>query len=247
MHDLYRHLKSYGFVRGRDVKRLLDKFSEAKLGSLLESYLDIARNRPLVRKAPWGVTDIYPDSRGSPLQLSIIRQLAIYVGKIYIHDPLLDMVYKWQRLDHTMPLFVKYQSRAERVRFFSKELASVIERLFLLEPLVEAGIVHLTPTELIHPKPEPGAMYVDDFYGPGDSLDDPLGPRKTLEDLPPQLKEYCDSSLVVWPNAFVNGELTTLTSEPLSPRNMIAVGFSGDTYVYDYQLFDILPPTSALA
>jgi hypothetical protein len=129
----------------REVSPRFDKFSESKLASLVESYLDIARGRPLVIPASLGATDIYPDSRAMPLPLSIVQQLAIYVGKIYIHDPLLDLAYEWPQLDYTMPLLVKYKTRPERVAYFRRKLRSVLEELMLLEPLIEAGIVHLTP------------------------------------------------------------------------------------------------------
>ncbi len=233
-------------MKGHDVSPRLSKFSESKLASLVESYLDIARNRPFVIPASLGATDIYPDSRATPMPLSIIKQLAIYAGKTYIHDPLLDLAYEWRQLDYTMPLLVKYKTRSERVAYFRENLRSVLEELILLEPLIEAGVVHLTPTELIRPQKEPGAMYLDDFIGPGNLREDPLGPRKTTEDFPPQIKEYCDRSLVVWPTAYVNGIPTVLESEPLAPRNMISIGFSNDPGAYKhYQLFDIRPSGEA--
>jgi hypothetical protein len=93
---------------------------------------------------------------------------------------------------------------------------------------------HLTPAELIRPQKVPGAMYINDLIGPGNLREEPLGPRKTIEDLPQQIKEFCDRSLVVWPTDYVDGVPTIMRSVPLSPRNMISIGFSKDPRAYKY-------------
>ncbi len=242
MHDLYTHLRSHGFLKGHNVSPRLAKFSRPKLASLLESYIDLARKRPIVFRADLGATEIYPDSRGTGLPISIIRQLAIYARRIYLHDPLLNLAYEWQQLDHNMPLLVKYKTREERTEYFKRKLDTEIEELLKLEPLVEAGIIHVAPTELTLFKRDPKDLYIDDFYGSSTLMDDATGRRKTIADLSPQLKKYCEEKLVVFPAAFVNEEPTILDGEGFFPRNMIATGFADDPSVHKwYQLFDILP------
>ena len=243
MHEIYEHLRSHGFSKTHEVEHRLEKCSGRELSNFLESYLEIAKRRPLAIRAPLGATDIYPDSRAAPLPLVTIQQLAIYARRIYVHDPLLDMVYQWQHLDFTMPLVAKYPDRSKRVAYFQAELTSTIERLLLLQPLIEAGIVHLASTELVQSRKQPGELYLDDLYGPESTRGDELGSYKTIQDLPPEIRKYCEASLMVWPAQLINGDPVLLASEPLTPRNMIAVQFPGDLPKY-YQLFHIdVPPT----
>jgi hypothetical protein len=218
MRDLYEHLRAYGLVKRDDVTRRLDGFTESELSGLLESYLEAVSKRPLVFRSPLGVTDIYPDSRAMPLPLDIIRQLAIYAGRIYVHDPLLDMVYKWKNLDFDVALVAQYPTREQRAAHFRDKLGSVVEKLLLLQPLVEPDIIHLAPTQLVQPRREPGALYKEDFYGPAEDFMDKES-RRTLQDLPPQLREYCERSLSVLPAELVDGGVVVL-SEGLVPRNM---------------------------
>jgi len=239
--DIYEHLRSYRLVRKNKIGNHLGTFSEAKISNFVESYLEVARKRPIAFRTKAGATDIYPDSRDT-IPLGIIKQLSIYAERIYIHDPLLDLASDWQNLDLIMPLLMKYRSHDERVAQYRERLSATIRLLLELQPLVEAGIIHLAPTELVYPGRKTGAMYADDFYGPQKDL---LGPRGSLATLPPKLRSYCQRNLAVWPAKVVNGELVVQESEPLEPRNKIAIGFPNEPGIHTYLLFDIEPAPGA--
>ncbi len=139
-----------------------------------------------------------------------------------------------------MSLIVKHPDRDERVAHFRYELAREVAQVLALQPLIDAGIVHITPSEIIQNTKEPGKIYVDDLYGSEASVNDVLGERKTLAQLPAEIAQYSQNHLRVLPAKYVNKEPIVLTGEPLAPRNMIAVGFPDDTPKF-YQLFSFLP------
>lgn len=240
MHEIYKLLLKYGLDKLESIHKRLQRIPERRLVSFLESYAEIAEKRPLVTRAPIGATDIYPDSRSLPLSLGIIRQLAVYARKIYIHDPLLVMSHKWKHLDNLIPLIVKFQDRNDRVAHFRHELADEISKLIVLQPLIDTEIIHLTPSELIQFTKEPGKIYSDDLYGTAINSNDVLGKRKTLQDLPPEIVDYIQNHLQTHPARYIDNEPVILTTESLSPRNMIAMGFPGDVAKL-YQLLDIAP------
>ena len=99
MKDIYLHLQQYGLSKRGKTSHRLERISEAKISDFLNSYLQLAHRRPLAITSSPGAMSIYPDSRGGPLPDDIIRQLAIYVDRIYIHDPLIQMALEWQSLD----------------------------------------------------------------------------------------------------------------------------------------------------
>jgi hypothetical protein len=247
MRDIYQHLKSYLHSKQGHVERRLAKLSEAKLSRFLESYLEIADKRPLAIRAPVGATDVYPDSWATPMPLDIIRQLAIYANRIYVHDPLIELAEEWEHLDVAPPhVAIKHSSREERIAYYRAMLASAIEKILELQPLAEAGIIHLTPTELVQFKREIGALYADDIYGPEGSLVDVLGFREGPPELPPRFIEYCDRYLMVSPAKFVDGEPRILESGTLSPQNnMIVVQFADDPSFSYYLFSDITVPPEA--
>lgn len=242
MRDVYQHLKPYGLAKRGDVKRRLAKFSEAKLSEFLESYLEIVDKRPLAIRAPVGATDIYPDSWAMPMPLDMIRQLAIYANRIYVHDPLIEMASEWQHLDFIIPYTMRYHSRDEKVADYCARLASKIEEILELQPLAESGIIHLAPTELVQHKREPGVIYADDLYGPEGPVP---GLGEEPQELPPRFIEYCDKYLTVSSAKYVDGEPIILESEALSPRNMIAIRFPDDPLPKFYMLFSIVVPPQA--
>ncbi len=239
MNNIYDHLKSYGFGQQRGIVHRLAKTSSKRISKFLESYEELVQKHPLTIRAAIGATDIYPDSEAEPFPLALIQQLAIYANRVYVHDPLLKMVYRWKYLDLIPPLLVRYPSREERVAFFREELGYVIGRLLALRPLITAGIIHLTPSELIQSQKLPGMMYADDLYGPANTLEDTLGLRRSIQDLPPEIAKYCQQALTVLPAKYVNREATILP-EPLAPRNMIAVHLPDGTAKF-YQLLDVIP------
>lgn len=243
MKDLYSYLGSYGLnERGKAQKRLA-RFSEQKLTTFLQDYLDLARKRPIVKRADPGVLDIFPDSYSDPLPLQMTRALAIYAGRIYFHDPLIGHAYRWPGLDFVPPVMMKYRTREDRVAFFRNELAATIEQILELAPLIQAGIVFLAPTELLQDRKNPQSIHADDFYGPGDDIK--LRTESIKRELPSPIREYFEGHLNALPATYIDGE-PALIPEELSPRNMIAITLDGDPGFHFFHLhqFDVIDEES---
>jgi len=237
MREIYEHFAKYGIVKKELVDKRLAQLSDEKLTELLQSYLEMARKRPLVYRAKPSALDIYPDSWSAPLPLPIIKQLAIYAGRIYIHDPIIPLALDWPAMDFIHPYTIQYPSHAEKAEYFRTTLAETIKELMDLLPLVEARVVHVVPTDLVIPRKDPRAAYADDLYGPQGSF-----PRLTGEEeqeIPPSLKIFFDDRIRVLPATYINKEQTILWNQQLSPRNMIAVFFEDDPIAHYYHLFNV--------
>lgn len=235
MKEIYQHLRSYGLTRQGRVYQRLTKFSEHRVSEFLEIYLDIAQNRRFVLAAEAGATDIYPDSAELQMPLDIIRRLSLYANRIYVHDPLIPMAFGWRNLDFTPYLTIKFPAHDDRVQCFLARLASEVESLLEIRPLVDAGIIHFSPSELLQYSKDPQALYADDIYGPKGSLMNVLEPAKGQPELPPMVLEYCNHNLITFPASYVNDEPTMHTAEISSPRDMIAIKFRGDPIPKFYQ------------
>ena len=229
MHDLYKQFMKYGMDKPGNIYKRLQTISDNRLTSFLQEYKEASEKRPLVMQAQYGATDIFPDSRANPLPHDIIRQLAIYARRIYIHDPILWMANEWLNIDSIMYLVIESPDREDRIAKFRHQLAKEIAKLLILQPLVEAEIVHVTP-----------AIYTDDFYGIDKSSNDTLGEHKVIQDLPTAFSKYCRNYLQVKQAKYVDNEPITLLNEQLSPCNMIAVGFPDETKKI-YHLLSIEP------
>jgi len=244
MRDVYNHLRAFGLAKRGDIKRRLEKLPEKRLIRFLEDYLDIARQRPLAITAAPGATDIYPDSCSYQTPITIIKQLSIYSNHIYIHDPLVRTALAWSHLDSAQNV-IKHHSRDDRVASFKLDLAYDIEKLLEIQPLVKAGIVHLTPTDLTYPRREPNALFSNDFFGPRGPIDEMLDEEYRPEPLPANFVRYYKDRMMVSPARYINNEPRALLGEQLVPQRMIAMGFPGDPLVEFFQLFDIFPYDAA--
>jgi hypothetical protein len=240
MFDLYRQLLKYGIDKPENVHRRIKKLSDHRLSTFLQEYEEIAKSHPLVMPGQLGATSIFPDSRADPLPQNVIRQLAIYARRIYIHDPILTMVQKWQYLDSTVPLIIQSPDRKDRTAQFRDELADEIAKLMSLRPLVDAGIVHITPSELIQFTKAPNALYTNDFYGIDKASNDALGGHGTIQDFSPEIEKYCLENLQIMPAKYVDNEPRILFDKQLSPCNMIAIVFPKDIVKF-YHLFNVYP------
>jgi hypothetical protein len=233
MQELYDFLKSYGLGTRGKVEKRLNKFSERKLNHFLESYLNLARKRHLVRETPLGATDIYLDSWHHDLPLSLIKQLGIYANQFYLHDPLVALALNWEHFDPAV--VVKFPSQEGRLVYRRSELAHKLEHILELQPLAVENICHLIATELVQPKRQVGKLYADDLFGPGGAF------VELTPEIPPGLKSYIHNNAKVFPAKFENNEPIVLEGELLSPRRMIAVKLFGESAMKFYQLFSITP------
>lgn len=181
MHEIYNLLSHFGFKKKSKVMYRMRKLSNEEINKFFDEYYELAKERPLAITASPGVTDIYPDSRALPFSTSTINQLAIYVGKIYYHDPLLKLATAWPNIERDLPMVLKYKSREDRVHQFKLMLGEVIEELLDLRPLVDAGILYITPVELYQDKRVIGDIYSDDFYGPQKEKYDPHNERPNMK------------------------------------------------------------------
>lgn len=240
MHTIYEVLNSYGFLKPGKIRYRLSKTKDSTLSKFFERYVKVAKDLPLAVTARPGVTDIYPDSWAPQLSMQVIQQLAIYANTIYIHDPLLKMAHEWQNFDYIDYLMTAPGPREERLLDFRDRLATTIERLLILRPLVEAGIVFVTPTTFNQFNRRSKELYVDDFYGPGGSLSEMMG-DESQTDLPPQLSEYMHQHLVIHPTKYVNRELVILENETLSPRRTVALHLRDDPNPHVFNLMNVIP------
>lgn len=236
MKTIYEFFDTYGLTPKKPVFQTLLGWSDRRLTLFVEAYIELASKRELAFRGSPGATDIYPDSWDETLPFEIIKQLAIYANRIYLHDALLHTARRWQSFDFEMPLMMQYPSHEEKGRYYRQLLAADIERMMALRPLVEAQIIHFTPTALIQSYRDAKDMYADSLYG-ANSADVPA-----LQQPPPPkaVMEYCRNHLKVVPVHFDDQHTPILhEQDTLSPRRAIAVYFVGDPSPFIYQLGDI--------
>jgi hypothetical protein len=100
------------------------------------------------------------------------------------------------------------KSRKQQIRLYKADLASAIYHLLELRPLVETGIIHLTPTNLHRQVREPGAIYAEDFYSAEGQL-----PGIEQKPLPEEVDRYCEGNLLIFPGEIKGGEIVPVTSK----------------------------------
>jgi hypothetical protein len=152
-----------------------------------------------------------------------------------VPDPLIARVSQWQNLDFEPYLTIKFPSRDDRVKYFLHRLALEIEDLLEIQSLVDADIVHLSPSELLQYSKDPRVQYASDVYGPEGSLINVLELKKEQQKLPPMVLEYCNHNLITFPASLVDNEPVIHPPETLGPCDMIAIKFRGDPVPKLYQ------------
>lgn len=232
---IHEFFDAYGLTPKKPMLQMLMGWSDRRLALFVEAYIELASKRELNFRASAGATDIYPDSWDETLPLEIVKQLAIYANRIYLHDTLLPLARRWQSLDFEVPLMMQYPSHEQRANYYRRLLATELKRMVELRPLVEAQIVHFTPTALIQSYQDAKDMYATRLFGSKSTdvaiLQQPLPSQAVMD--------YCRDHLKVVPVHF-NGRdrLNPMLREQevLSPRRAIAVYFIGDPSPYIYEL-----------
>lgn len=228
-------LKSYGLSNNRVKSRIKD-WKEEQLEQFFSDYMNVIREQDLVQLADRGSTDVFPDSVGGRLPLTMIRQLCIYVNRIYIHDPIIDLWERFNSLDTNFELILSSPNREDRLANYRNEFEVVVEQLLDLEPLITLGVVYVVPSQLIQSKREPGALYGADLYGPKGNLNSGTVAPPVME-LPPGLADYINSNIRISPASFKNDKMMIYPLEDLDkPRRMIAVRFADEVALKVYFL-----------
>ena len=224
---IYDHFSAYGFTKKGAVAERLAQLSSDELAQFLAIYKQQAQQRWLAKRASAGDTDIYPDSWDTAIGLDLVKQLAIYANRVYVHDRLLELAFVWPSRDYDLSTLVNFSSQQEREGHALLKVAKAIEEMLMLRPLVEAEIVYFTPTYLIQDRRDPRDVYLDNFYGSEGSAETLLGRVKSFE-FPPTLRAYIREHFHVVPARRENGRHILSRSEVLSPQRMIALYFDGD-------------------
>jgi hypothetical protein len=242
MKILYDKLAKLGLKKPKDVDKRIGNLSESEIESFLHEYHEFISKHGKVKRAQIGEVCIFPDSWANPIPLKLIKQLCIYVNRIYIHDPLLDHLLEWKGLNLDPNYVFKYPDKDSKVREFSKGLLETLKGLLILKPLILDEIITLVPSQLVGFQKEPGAIYTDTLYGPKGSFREILKQEDPIEQIPEQLIAYAESNLKVYPAKMIDGIPTLLFREELKDQNMIALMFENDPRPKVYMFFSIIPP-----
>lgn len=236
--QIYDHFSAYGLDKKRAVARRLTQLSPDELAQFLAIYKQQAQQRWLARPALTGNTDIFPDSWDTTIGLDVVKQLAIYANRVYLHDRLLELACGWSSREYDLSSLLQFSSPQERERHALLKVADAIEEMLTLRPLVEVGVVHYTPTYLIQDHRDPRNVYLDNFYGSEGSAETLFGQEKPFE-LPTAFRTYMREHFHVVPARRENGRHSLSSSEVLSPRSMIALFFDGDPFPHIELLGDV--------
>lgn len=249
MQEVFDHLEAYGLIKEGHIARRLGRMSNQQLDEFLESYAESAKRRAPTLRAAVGETDIYPDSYADTLPISTIRQLALYANRIYLHDPLLDLLGEWQGLDFMPFLLLQHPNRADRLARFRSMATDRIESLLTLRPLASAAILHLIPTRFVHNERHPRALYADNLFGPGGSLEEIQDESEKAQakerggdgsTVPEAVQTYCSERIWVAPVRWEDNRPVPAIDEPLTPTHTIALGLDGDPFVQFAPFFRIM-------
>jgi len=210
--------------QSRIAERVAD-WSDGEFQQFFSSYSESAAKQTLVKSAVPGFTDVFPDACLQSLSLETIKQLSLYANRIYIHDPILELSQEYERLDYNPTIVMATPDRAKRLEDFKVSFSRRLADFAMIQPLVDAGVVHVTPTQLVTPIRDPAALYADTFYSPDGQLQADGAVVEPELRLPPAFSEYVNKHLVVM-NAMLkkDGRLLIVADE-LKMSEMIAVMF----------------------
>ena len=228
MKDLYNHLEEYGLIRRGQLAKALSSLSEAQLTRFFTEYREKAKRHTPRDGAPAGVMDLYPDSWEEAFPLKTIKQLALYINTLYIHDPFLASADDFDGLHANFHSVIRHAKTRDRLNAFRAEFLKTLTFVLALRPLAQAGIVRIIPTGLLHDKREPGAVYVQDMYGPQGQLQSDGSLKVPQLVLPPAFAEYVRNHVRLHDAHYQNGQLYISATDGVSMGNAFAVEFEGD-------------------
>jgi len=218
-------LDSFGLSNQSTIVERLSAWGEEEFERFFDAYSQSALTRRLIVPSGLGSTEVFPDSASGTVPLGLIRQLCVYVSRFYIHDPILALRGEHLTLHTSFERVARTNSREQRLADFRGEVGRTISEVLPIRPLVEAGVVHMSPTAFAREQPEPGAIYASDMYGPGGQLQVGGEIASPSLELPPGLMDYINDHLVILPVRFEKGRTIAILNEELNPTNSIAVQF----------------------
>lgn len=234
MKTIYQFLRQYNIGDPQKTNDVLKIFSDRRLTQFAERYIEFANSIPLPKRADLGMVDLYPDSASSPIPIDLIKHFAIYVKKLYIHDPILNLSMQWIRRNFAIPYM--HMKESERSESFKQDLSRTIQYILYLRPLIESNIIVLTPLAIDTNIDDVKNIYIKDFYSPTGKL---------VEDnfvIPQPLMEYCQGSLKGYYGRIENGQLVPTSDEidlqtnPLPTSDKICLHFGDDPYFWPFHI-----------
>ena len=171
--------------------------------------------------------------------MELIRQLCLYANRFYIHDPILLLEDDFWSLDTNIELVMRLKSRGDRISHFRSKVERKLTDLLAVRSLAEAGILHVTPTVFARNRPEPGAIYASDMYGPSGQYQGQREIQSPVLELPPGLTDYINEHLVILPVRFENGRLVIIEDATQKFTNSIAVRFDDGAVPMVFCLLDV--------
>ena len=227
--SLFSLLDSFGLDEPSRIGERLASWRGEEFQRFFDAYSEAARKRPLViRHSGSGTTDVFPDSASGTVPVPLIRQFCVYANRFYIHDPILSLESDFLTLDTNFIRVIRTKEREHRIAEFRKLATVTLAELLELRPLAEAGILHVSPTGIARDRPEPGAIYATDMYGPSGRLGGEGRIERPVLELAPGLADYVNEHLEILPVKFENGRPIALIGGEPRPTNAILVSFDDE-------------------
>jgi hypothetical protein len=241
MSELFDILRSFSLHRPDVVYHRLMNMPDYTLSRMIDKYIQVAMRRPLAYQPKSSTTNIYPDSFRSDISMDIIKQLSLYANKIYVHDSFLESAMDWQNWDSLrMSLSNPSASEVDLKLKFKKILAQNIIKTIELEPLVNAGIVYMTPASSVYGYKNRSGLYSDDFFQSEGNMDDVSSNRKPFDGFSEAFKQYFVDHIKVLPAKFVDRKIV-LDEGDLTPRRAIFLGFDKEDRFHEYYMMHVTP------
>lgn len=241
MNSIYRFLETYGLGDSRKLRDRIAGLSEKKIDSFFNRYLEAARLRSFVAASGGSFCDVFPESGHHQLSRSAILQLALYVNRIYVHDPILELFREW-RDRHVHPqLVLMFKTPESRLEHFRERLEDTIAYLLYLQPLVELEVIYVAPTALVQPIRETHDIYLDDFFDLNGSVLDAEIPESIV--IHPAVEDYCNASLQIFPARLGRDGILRIVPDPITrPTRTISLAFAGEPSYKSYMLGESARP-----
>ncbi len=234
MNEPYEFLETVGLQKTKDVRKVLSRWSYNDVIGFLVNYSNMSSKRQPPTQAAPGTLSILPDSQSDIFGLSTLKQLSLYLDRVYLHDPIPGILRKYQEIG-IMP---DPSSRTDRKIELRSQLISTLEHLVEIKPLATIGVISIQPTYLSELAQPPGAMYLDDvFHDDGTPAQDPMDGLDCKADLEKYVAENVEIFLV-----------DPVTQRPISKQNAnlntsraIGVQIRGDAFSTVRMFFEIMP------
>jgi hypothetical protein len=233
VNEPYCFLSSVGLKKAKDVRRICSRWSKAELTRFLVDYANMSLKRELPEQATNGSLSVLPDSQSDLYALSTIKQLALYLDRVFLHDPIPAILRDFQEVK----LIPNQSSHSGRETVLRSNLVHSLEHLLKLKPLAKIGVITIQPTSLSDLAQPPGAVFSDDlFYGDGRPGRDPMEGL----DCKANLEKYLENVQIFPLDPLSHRPIPVMSTEPITSR-AIQLQIRGDVSSRIRMFFEILP------